>query len=213
VVVLTPQVFLSLREDVGDEENLVLQVIEGQQTRKEEQMGVGEIEIVGGAVGQALKQPHDVIREVADGAGGEGRQPAPGNRSVGTGQAAQFIKEVGGAALAPAALADFGDAVPEAELPVGADAHEAVAGDLLATLDALEQERLTAGPRQPQIGGDRGEQVGRDAQGDRDDVALFRQPLEGGKVGRNHACEALSPRNTARRMIATGARRPVQISN
>ena len=64
------------RRRVGgdDEVDLFLDVVEGEDLVEEHEVGVGDVEFVGGERGEALDLADDVVGEEADGSGGEGRQ-------------------------------------------------------------------------------------------------------------------------------------------
>ena len=57
-----------------DEVDGLLDVVEGEDLVEEHEVGVGDVEVVGGERGQVLDLADDVVGEEADGAGGEGRQ-------------------------------------------------------------------------------------------------------------------------------------------
>ena len=109
--------------------------------------------------------------------------------------------------MAPVAAKDF----------FGIRAGEGVARDVLAALDAFEQEGIFCVVREAQMRADGGEQVGGEGFVHRDEIALARERREGSEIGLNHCAAIFSSferaRKTARRMAASGARSPVQISH
>ena len=100
-IVVVAQARTSLQEHVGDQQNLVPHVVEHQQVREEQQVRVRQPQVVAGAVRQPLQQPGDVVGKITDRAGGERRQPRPGNRAVGAGEPAELVEQITAAALAP----------------------------------------------------------------------------------------------------------------
>ena len=99
----------------------------------------------------------------------------------------------------------------------GIRSGEGVARDVLAAFDAFEQKRIFCVVREAQVRADGREQVRCEGLVDRDKVALARELRKRLKIGLNHRAAIFSSlcraRKTARRMAASGARWPVQISH
>ena len=60
---------------VGDQPDLAVVVVEHRQVGDQQEHQLGDVQVVGVAVGQPLDPADDVVAEVADQAGGERRQP------------------------------------------------------------------------------------------------------------------------------------------
>ena len=90
-----------------DEEDFLLDVVEGEDLIEEHEAGVGHAEVVGGGLGQALDLADDVVGEKADGSGGEGRKAGNAGGRVSVEGVAEEGEDVAGDAAGAAVLGDF----------------------------------------------------------------------------------------------------------
>ena len=115
--------------DVGDDRDLVAQVVEDDEHVAEHQRHVGQPELVRVRLAERLDRAHQVVAEVADGAAGE-------RRHVGERRLAVARDLLGGDRVRIALVAQR----PAHDL-ARAQPDEAVAPDPLALLGGLQQER------------------------------------------------------------------------
>ena len=73
-VVVAGSVGRAARAHGDDDVDGFFDVVEGEDLVEEHEVGVGDVELVGGGFGERFDAAHDVVREEADGAGGEGRK-------------------------------------------------------------------------------------------------------------------------------------------
>jgi hypothetical protein len=147
---------------IGDDVDLVAQVIEGQQAIEEHQHAVGQQKIVLRLLADILQLPDCVVGEIPHRACGEWRQSRHDRRTM---LAQQFLNHLDGAArasfLAFAALHHDVSAL-RSHLHVRAGSQKGVAANLLATLHRLQQKSIRLVGSNCEKGGDRRQQVCRD---------------------------------------------------
>ena len=161
--------------DVGGDHqpDLLAHMVEGQHLVEEEQAGVGNAEFIFGQLRQPLDLADGVIREKADGAGGEGRQALEPRRLVSAQRAAQHGEDV---AIHLDNFFAFGDgdlAAARDDALEGRKADEGVTAHLLAVLDRFEHEALALRPSGAQKGRDRRFEVRREDAADGDERVLL----------------------------------------
>ena len=147
--------------DVGgdDEPDLLAHMVEGQHLVEEEETCVGNAQLVFGARGQALDLAHGIVGEVADGAGGEGRQAGEARRLVAAERVAEHGEDV---ALCTRGFTAFGDgdfAAARDDALEGGESDEGVTAHLFAALDGFEEEALALAPGGAQEGRNRSFEV------------------------------------------------------
>ncbi len=79
----------------ADEQDLVADVVHGDDLVEEHEVRVGHAELVGGEGGQALDEADDVVGEEADGAGGEGGQAGEAGGGVAGERGLERVEDVG----------------------------------------------------------------------------------------------------------------------
>ena len=137
------------RREIGgdDEQDLLLDVVEGEDLVEEHEAGVGELEVVGGVDGQALDLADDVVGEEADRAGGERRQALHAGGRVAVEGVAEQGEDVAGNGARLAVLGDLDLVAVGDDAAAGANADVGVAAEVLAAFDRFEQEALGLGRR------------------------------------------------------------------
>ena len=169
--------------DGGDKEDLLLDVVEGEDLVEEHEAGVGDVELVGGEGGEFFDEADDVVGEEADGSGGEGRQAGEAGGGVAGEGALEFFEDV---TLVGAGALPFpgGDGVAAGgHAFIGVDADEGVAADVLAAFYGFEEEGLGGVVGDAEEGGDGGFQVCGDGAENGDEGVGLRELLEGGFGG------------------------------
>ena len=131
---------------VGDDRDGVLQVVEDEHRVGQQEGHLGQAQVVGRRVGQALEVADEVVGEVAHEGAGERGQLA-GRRRVRLGDQRGGGGEgvVAGRLAAHAVALDREQAVAKADHGARADAQKGVAPQPLPLLGALEQERAPRG--------------------------------------------------------------------
>ena len=152
-----------------DEEDFLLDVVEGENLIEEHEAGVGHAEVVGGGLGQALDLADDVVRKKADGSGGKGRKAGNAGGRVSVEGVAEESEDVAGDAAGAAVLGDFDGIAVRDNAAAGADADVGVAAEMLAAFDGFEEETLGLGSGDAEKGGDGGFEVGGEGAVERDE--------------------------------------------
>ena len=163
--------------DVRQDEDAVLQVVEDDQRVGEHQQGLGQAVGVGRGLGQALEVGGGVVGDVADGPAVEAGDALDGHGPVARKLALDDFERVhravvfdGDAAVGSPTIRGSQTGARAEHLP-RLRPDEAVAGDVLAPLDAFEEEGVApAGDLEE--GGDRRLHVGEYLAVDGDEVAL-----------------------------------------
>ncbi len=166
-----------------DEQDLLLDVVEGEDLVEEHQAGVGEAQVVGGVDGQALDLADDVVGKKADGSGGEGWQALHAGGLVSVEGVAQQGEDVAGDFARLAVLGDLDLVAVGDDAAAGADADVGVAAEVLAAFDGFEEEALGFGRGETEEGGDGRFEVGGERAVERDERVRARKAEEVGAVG------------------------------
>src|SRR5438552_504743 len=165
---------------VGDDLERVRQVVEHAHRVAEHEHRIGNGEVVLGSRGQALEPSHRVVGEEADRAAAEARQPWQRDRLVLAQEVAELLERMLGALPHLGALADLAAIAARDEDARRAAAQQREPPPLLATLDALEQERIGAILHLAE-GRDRRVLVGEQLAIDRDQLAAAGERAEPGE--------------------------------
>ncbi len=165
----------AIGEDVAHDPHAMPDVIEHHQAQKKHHHGVVHAHVIAPGIRNALDQAHHVIREIADGARDQRRQARHAHGAIALHAVAQIIQWV---RLRPgrAAIAfQHARAVHVAKHFGGVRADERIARNLFAALDAFQQAGVPRVMREPQVGGNRRERVGRERVVDGHQIALPRE--------------------------------------
>jgi len=159
--------------------DLLRHVVEDEETLGEEQAGVRQPEVVGGALGQPLEGTRHLVADVADGAAREARQAGDGHGAVLREQPPERLERVVHrvAHRRAARRLDLERAPAAAPDARRLGAEETVAPPLLAALDALQEEAVRPA-MYLQERRHRRLQVGQDLAADGDQVSLARERRE-----------------------------------
>ncbi len=160
---------------VHNQQQLLLHVVEGDHLVEESQTGVGYLEIVLGAGGEALDLANGVVCEEADGTGGKRRQSSNMRRGMTGKRGLQRRKDIALDRLLPLALPGGHLATASDQLACRPDAHERIAAQFFAAFDRFQQEALRLIGGEPQEGGNRRLQVRYKTAADRDQRVGARQ--------------------------------------
>ena len=171
-----------------DEQDLLLDVVEGEDLVEEHEAGVGELQVVGGVDGQALDLADDIVGEEADGSGGEGRQARDAGGLVAVEGVAEEGEDVAGDFARLAVLGDLDLVAVGDDAAAGADADVGVAAEVLAAFDGFEEEALgLRRQREAEEGGDGRFEVGSEGAVERDEGVGAREAEEVGAFGQRRA--------------------------
>ena len=114
------------------------EVIEGQQSIEEHQLGVRHGQVVFGEVADIFQLANHIVSEVSNGSRGKRRQARHRGGTMFPQEVLHHLKDVVGQDLAAAAAGDFDLPAPSFDQHVRADAKEGVASDLLSAFDRFQ---------------------------------------------------------------------------
>ena len=163
---------------VRDDQDAVLHVIEREHRIEDHEPGFvpqGRIRLPVGLQRHRLEPRGRVVAEVADGASGESRQLGNERRAEIRHHPAQHVDELLGLLRRHAGSFDDGLAVARAKHDERILAEERVPADVLAALDALEQERIVGVLGDAQERRHRRQQIGDELLDDRHEGASLRE--------------------------------------
>ena len=123
-----------------------MDVVEDEEALREQQAGIGQANVVGGAHRQSLEGARHVVPDVADGAAREARHARHGNGAVLSQQRLQGAERIRGdlAHRPPPRRLHLDGLTARAEYAGGLGPEEAVPAPLLPPLDALQEEAVRA---------------------------------------------------------------------
>ena len=187
---------------VGDDQDAVLDVVERQHgVEQHETRLVGAVGAFAEIAEHRLEPRRSAVSEVSNCAAGEARQVGHERRSDVGHQPSECVDERLLARDRRSAAIDGGAAVARAQNQKRILAEKRVSADMLAALDALEQERVVRVLGDLQEGRNRRQQVGDDLLADRNEGSAPRQFLE-----------LLKRRNSHRVQTPPSARAPPRAS-
>ena len=156
-----------------DQQDLFAHMVESEHFIEEEKAGVGDVQFILGCGGKPLDLADNVVAQEAYGAGSERGQARDARRYMAAQGFAQDSEDV---AFGLDRLFAFGDgdgASAGDDALVGIEPDEGVAADLLAILNALEEETFGGFPSGPEEGGHRSFEVRSQGAVDRDEGVLL----------------------------------------
>jgi hypothetical protein len=166
-----------------DEEDFLLDVVEGEDLIEEHEAGVGELEVVAGVVRQALDLPDDIVGKEADGAGGEGWKAGNAGGRVSAEGVTEEGKDIAGYTAGAAVLSELDVGTVGDDAAARTDANVGVAAEVLAAFDGFEEEALRLCSGDAEEGGDGGFEVGGEGAVERDEGVGTGEAQELGAFG------------------------------
>jgi hypothetical protein len=126
----------------GHDVDLVTQMIEGEHAVEKHQHTVGNIQVIAGVLSDVLQPPHNVIRAIADRAGGERRQAFHCRRTMLLQQFLDDFEDVSRAPLDFAAPFDIDFRAARLQAQKRAHSQKCIASDFFSAFDRFQQERV-----------------------------------------------------------------------
>jgi len=125
-----------------DEQNLLLDVVKGEDLVEKHEASVGKAEIVVGVDGQALDLADDIVGKEADGSSSEGREAGNAGGGVAVEGIAQESEDVACEFAGFAVLGEFNFAAVRDDAAAGANSDVGVAAKMFAAFDGFEEKAL-----------------------------------------------------------------------